>query len=402
MSYFRLLGKSFHFPELNNSINRAASPLELFFDLVFVAIFNEISHLLHNLNVPNFFLAGALFFSTFLVWININFYMMRLYSATYIIRIGIAAVMLPLIFLAYPKDYVGTGYIYIISLSFLFSRLFLILLWYVSVIKNPKIENRDFVQSLKYDLESFLLSSLISLIPIILPSKFTLIVALMVSMIVELFYTKYCYRYDSSRKFLTKIPKVDLELIKERNLLFVILIFGEGVISSVSTKGMMESHNLVGGVIFPILIFLTVYLFFLRVYEEIITTIKFEEYNKAKQLYYAATSFNILLLYTLMEQIGSRKVVGWNQKILLILSLSTIIVLHFRKNIATQIGNFNKGISSLFYYCDNWMLVLMSIVVVFILYSTQTITILILLFVYFFLHVLALPYRFSEFETKYK
>jgi low temperature requirement protein LtrA len=171
--YKYFLRESFEYPVLQNDSElkeRVSSPLELFFDLMLVAIFGVVAHQFYHITVIELLLAFSLFFATFFVWININMFMMRFYSASYLIRIGLMSTMLPLFMIASVEDISSPEGIRVISIGLFLSRIILIILWYIVALKNPKVTNEIFKKAVKIDIVGYIIGAIVGAIPFFVPN----------------------------------------------------------------------------------------------------------------------------------------------------------------------------------------------------------------------------------------
>jgi low temperature requirement protein LtrA len=180
--YKYFLRESFEYPVLQNDSElkeRVSSPLELFFDLMLVAIFGVVAHQFYHITVIELLLAFSLFFATFFVWININMFMMRFYSASYLIRIGLMSTMLPLFMIASVEDISSPEGIRVISIGLFLSRIILIILWYIVALKNPKVTNEIFKKAVKIDIVGYIIGAIVGAIPFFVPNEYILIAAIL-------------------------------------------------------------------------------------------------------------------------------------------------------------------------------------------------------------------------------
>jgi low temperature requirement protein LtrA len=400
-SYQNYFKKAFELPELRNQEkvkNRAASPVELFFDLMFVALFAAIAHYFYRITIPNTLLAFGMFMTTYVVWNNINMYMARFFSASYFVRFGALFIMLPLLFITGAADVESELNIITISVSIFISRLVLISLWYISVFKNPNITNESFKNGVKIDLRSFALAAVIGLSCLIHPTQTTLTITLFASLIIELPYIIYAYRKARANNSIvsSEMPKIDTRLINERNLLIMIVIFGEGVISSVNNIKIDQSH-LFESIFFPILTFTTVFLFFIRIFEEM--TINSDRAITAFTIFgRSIVAFNTLLIYSLLNQLSKfPEDIGNGLRVLLMLAFLFISLGHLANNIIELRKEKNPDLIK-FYKLDNITLYLMIAIALIIPFIESAKVILVLAFIYFLVHTLAIPYRYLGFK----
>lgn len=392
-------------PHLNNSegkiVHRAASPLELFFDLMFVAVFAAIATLLHEITIEHITLAIVLFLVTYLFWGNVNMYMMRFYSTSYIVRVGIGLVMIPLLFLAGIRDYHSTLSIQIISVAFFASRIILSSLWYITTFKNKHVTNNQFKLGVKFDLQSFIGSAFIGVIPLFMPTTFILIVSLISSLVFEIAWVALKYRRNQNLiSFQSEsMPLLDMHLLRERFLLFFIIIFGEGIITSVATL-QIDSNNLIRSIGLPIIVFLTVFAFFIRIYEEFTSfNIIIQSLSLRTIFYNAISAFNILLLYTLLNTIvESHDHVDFPTQLTLFISITFITILHVIANLREINKHEKNTVLYKFYKLDLQTLLVMQVIATSVLFFNNPIIIIFSVFAFFVIHILAIPYRYQYFK----
>jgi low temperature requirement protein LtrA len=397
-NYFK---QAFELPELRNETHvktRSASPIELFFDLMFVAIFAAISHYFYKITATNTLLAFGLFMTTYIVWNNINMYMARFFSSSYFVRFGVLLIMIPLLFISGAGDADGKLSIITISVSIFISRIVLIVIWYISVFKNTKIKNESFKNGVKIDIRGFALSAIIGLACIINPTQLTLIISLFASIFAEIPYIISKYRKARRDKFIksAEMPKIDDKLLNERNLLIMIIIFGEGVITSVNNIK-LDSAELFQSIFFPILTFATVFLFFIRIFEEM--TISGERKTTPFTVFTSSIiAFNTLLIYSLLNQLGKfPDYVGNGLKLLLVLAFLFIALGHLISNIIELRREKNPDLIK-FYKFDNVTLYFMLLFTIAIPFINNPYMLLILSFLFFLIHTFAIPYRYKAFK----
>ncbi len=405
-NYFTYLKKAFEKPVLNNDgttvINRTASPLELFFDLIFVILFANIGHLFYEPTFSNMLLAIALFLSIYMIWTNMNMFFMRFFGSTYKIRFGLIIVMIPLLVLAGIEDFHTQRSVYLIVFGFFLSRVTLIVLWYRSVVINETIDNQIFKWGVKIDITGFSISASMILLVLFWPTVLVLSSVLLISIFVEYGYIKYRYskltKGNGSLLHNDKMPGVDYKLLKERHLLFLILIFGEGIVSSIhafSTEG-----ELFISLFHMLLIFIIVILFFTRVYEEFLIL----EYTKEKSENFLYThlvfSFILLILFSILGAIMSSELdIELAYRIIISIILMYISISHFFNNRKKSIGITSISQKD-FKKIDQRMNILMFLIAILILFITNQTFFLLLLMLYFILHIVAMPYRYQLFKVK--
>ncbi len=419
--YISYIKSAFESPELNNEKGkfniRQASPLELFFDLVFVILLANIGHLFYDLSIENIILTIALYVSIYAVWSDMNMYFMRFFNASYRVRFGLVLIMMPLLWLAGINDFHTQQSIELVVLAFFFSKMALMIVWYTTVFKNNKVDNQIFKKTVKIELQGLLISSLIILIVFVYPTILFLSLMLILSLLFEVLYINLMYkRYfkeliaDENKKTSNKnntiesvllskhMPQIDYELLKERHVLFLILVFGEGVVSSV------KIFNIDITAIFSLLdmffMFAIVVFFFFRVYEEFIIMEYNDHIKKTITFNHMTFAMVILILFSLLGAITvEQNILFISYRILISLLLIYNCIWHLVKNIKPKTRNLSKS-ENYFRKLDNKILIVMVFLAVSLIFITKVTTFLLVVMIYFFIHLIPIVYRYANFKNK--
>jgi low temperature requirement protein LtrA len=400
--YKYFLRESFEYPVLQNDSElkeRVSSPLELFFDLMLVAIFGVVAHQFYHITVIELLLAFSLFFATFFVWININMFMMRFYSASYLIRIGLMSTMLPLFMIASVEDISSPEGIRVISIGLFLSRIILIILWYIVALKNPKVTNEIFKKAVKIDIVGYIIGAIVGAIPFFVPNEYVLIVAILLGSVAEIGYDQIMYKSVSIRES-KGMPLLDIDLLNERILLFIILIFGEGVLSSFSIFSEHSTNN-TEHIFLGIVVFISVFLFYLRVYEEWVMRKFLSKMETAQITRVLLIAFLQLSLYSILNAILVQKgFVDISFRVVLSIVLMIISGGHHSADLQDLKSTQTSDEEKKFARVDIATLYPMYILSVLVLFISSKIVIILIVFAYFIIHIIPVPYRYKLFKTR--
>ena len=224
--------------EGEDDIHRTATPLDLFFDLVFVAIIAVLAHQLakhmgEHGGWHSILEFALLFIPVWWFWIGNTYYNERFGTNDVSHRLFTFMQMIPAAAMAYfahsgldPKATVG------FALCYAAARIFLVLLWLRGGYYNP--EARKYVGTLSF---GFSLSILLFIVSAFVdpPIRYTLwIVGLAIDLITPLFLTKET----------AKLPKFSQHHITERFNLFTIIVLGESIAAAVA--GASKANVLTG------------------------------------------------------------------------------------------------------------------------------------------------------------
>jgi low temperature requirement protein LtrA len=201
---------------------RKASWLELFYDLMFVAILAQLSHyLFKHLSFEGFGVYVFLFIPAWWIWNSITFYNERYEMNDIRHRIFTFLNMLPLAGIAFSVSGATGDKANIFAISYIISRILLIYLWLTA--GESKLEKK-----LSYIFTvGFSISVILWIISIFVPAPYKFILwgtGLLIDMITPMV----------TLKTQAKLPKISTSHIPERFGLLVILTIGETVIGSVN------------------------------------------------------------------------------------------------------------------------------------------------------------------------
>lgn len=209
---------------------RKASWLELFFDLIFVAILAQLSHsLFAHLSLRGVGSFIFLFIPAWWIWNSITFYNERYEMDDIRHRILTFLNMIPLAGIAFSIHGALGEMANVFALSYITSRILLIYLWLTA--GESKIERKlSYIFSI-----GFSISALIWIVSIFVLSPYKFIlwgIALIFDLIIPMITL-------NTQK---QLPKISTSHIPERFGLLIILTIGETVIASVS--GLAANHEM--------------------------------------------------------------------------------------------------------------------------------------------------------------
>lgn len=209
---------------------RHVGPLELFLDLVFVALIAELSHSLsEHVDWAGLSAFVLLFLATWWAWIGPTFYADRFESDDASHRLSMFSLMVPVAGMAvFAHDAVGetaTGF----ALSYVVARVVLIALWLRGGRHNPAmrpVTNRYAV--------GFSVSVLLWLVSIWVPGPLRYILwgsGLAIDLLTPL----------PTLKFQARLPRLSQSHLPERFGLFTIIVLGESIVGVVAGVASAES-----------------------------------------------------------------------------------------------------------------------------------------------------------------
>lgn len=382
--------------------NRVASPIELFFDLIFAAGIGATSHFLMHVNFWSVLLAIIVFVSMYIVWMMFSLFCMRFWGSSYIIRILLFFIMIPLVLFASITDS-SVKSLHLLLIAFSLSRFALSISWLTALKFNYKI----FDASERYELITISTCfSITALSAFMANLLFKISLANTVKILGGLLVLELCtwlvYNFIRDKK--KSQPTVSYELLKERHILFGIIVFGEGLISVVSGINWNNSHIL-EGIILIILSFSIVFFFFLRVYEEFIR-IQYTKKNIVSRLF-----FHMIICFILMILYASMRVVITNpyhvnseNVLMIVVSLAYITLAHWRSNIMYTTNA--KDTEKKFFISDRISLIIMTPLTFSIYFQSNGYLILFLTLLFFLIHSLPMVYRYDilkeSIESEYR
>lgn len=391
MDYFKNLKLAFQRPYINGLdgkyFRRAANPLELFFDLIFVVTLAKVAGQFNSFEIENIFYSLILYLSVFMVWYNVTKYAMYFISnqSDYFLRGMIFLIMVPILLVTGIENYQDPEAIRVVAILIGISRIITAYIWRDAIINAP-INHIATSRKYKFISQGLKISGLITLSGFFLPEYFLFF--LLISLLIEIIYMP----LKVSKKHDKGVAEFDPKLFNERKLLFVILIFGEGIIQTFSHFDITQGIN---NVFAPLMIFAIIYLFFLRISEE--TQIQ-NTYSEVSSIFQSGL-FNFILLMLLailndlqMSQIYSEPLII-HEIYILVGILIYISITHYWNNYSSK--NHKKDLEK-FYQLDQVMNLLMlgMAAIIFLYHPTANIVILEVL-VFFILHTLSVPLRFK-------
>lgn len=395
-TYFKQLKKLSHRPILNGSNgvmkNRYATPLELFFDLIFVIALGSITHIFSSFTFSNI-LFGILIYSTmYSTWFYLTIFnvMYMKQDINYLLRLILFLIMLPMIFLL-SIDNLDTASNIQMLVGTLGITKFMLAIAFRDSISSTKVKYVGVTKTYKMVSIFLIVSSLLLMSVIFVPKIKYLMIILSLVFLIEMLIIN-LYQKKIEKKFTSTIL-IDKKLLSERQLLFLILIFGEGLISLIHSisfeSGIIKVLNLT-------LFFAITYLFYIRIYEETHHNEKMIQ-NSTNAYKYFLLSLNILILFLILGSIPQIIInigyIPFKVQLTLFCLLSYICITHIIYNfnrLKEKIPKKNK----IFHSFDLYMLTLMQILLFFIfIIDGQGTYVYLLVFIFFLLHVIALPFR---------
>ena len=212
----------------NFDIERKASWLELFYDLMFVSILAQLSHTLFNhISWEGLGMFVFLFIPAWWIWNSITFYNERYEINDIRHRIFTFLNMIPLAGIAFSVHGAMGDQANIFAVSYIISRLLLIYLWLTA--GESKIERRlSYIFTI-----GFSISVIIWIVSIFTPAPYKFMlwaIAILFDLVTPMV----------TLKTQAKLPKISTSHIPERFGLLVILTIGETVIAS--ANGLSSHH----------------------------------------------------------------------------------------------------------------------------------------------------------------
>ncbi|MFV0288060.1 MAG: low temperature requirement protein A [Mycoplasmatales bacterium] len=393
--YFKHLKRSFAPLHLNNEDNldnaRASHPLELFFDLVFVVALGKVSHVFLQPDVKNIIMAIILFLAIYQIWKNITKFNAYFFQHSLINSFLFVIIMIPIFFITSMVNYNNLNNIYLLIVLFTFSRLILSFTWYKLVYKNKLITNTYINKVAKYYSGLYISSSLILLVSFINYQLFYLI--LITSVLVEIMGT---YFVHYKLKKFTR-PQIDIDLLQERRVLFVILIWGEALVTAGSVFPKYSSFT--QAITMNLALFLIISFFFLR------AVASFGDAYNIKRMKFWLIEFTdytfplqSLSLFVSIAGIASTQQINELSRWIVIIDLAYINLTHYLGNLkATKQEYINANLAK-FIKLDNLCLLLQGLITVILIFVTGPQIFVYLILLIFILHFLAVPIRHRQTE----
>lgn len=372
--------------------HRAASPFELFLDLIFVVALARTAYL-YELFTLTGFLAGTLFFIIiYSIWFTLTTYtvMFMKEEVNYWVRAMIFIIMLPMVFLLSIKGLNTRIDIFIFCTSIAASKFFLSRIFRDSILNAPL--NHVAVSNV-YTLISRrqAISALILFIAGFSPNQTILLILFAIVAINELILLP-----AKQHKVIVRQPfpmPVDYELLMERHLLFILLIFGEALVSIVSS---IDFNSGTITIINAILIFASMFLFYVRIQEET----EFNNYfinNSLSMPYMGTAKYFMLLLFILLSEVPHQIEHHSHPLPITVIFIFGIMIYigtsHLHLNIVS-LKNLEDPFDRIFHKMDIKTIILMYITAsMLLIFHHTTFQIYLITFTFFLLHTVALPFR---------
>lgn len=378
---------------------RSASPFELFLDLIFVIALSKLSSLFETQTLLAFLEGTLLFAIIYSLWHTLTTYtvMFMKKETNYWTRAMIFIVLLPLIFFLGIESLNTQQEIAIFCFSLATSKMFLSLIFRDSIVNAPL---NNIVTSNLYLMisKNQFISALMLLIAGLVQNKVLFLTLLVIIALREVPLISYKKKQIVSKSFSPLL--INKQLFMERQLLFIILIFGESLIGIVEN---LANHVSLGSIINIVLVFAIMFLFYVRISEE-------SEHNSAliqrsdNLLEWLTNSYVIYILFLilsttpeLIHEHGSLP--PFNLLVLIIILVYTSLE-HIRLNNKNSEA-ITDPIENVYHKLENKMLIAMfAVTFLLIPFHGNTTVIYIILLVYFTLHVFALPFRRHLIEDK--
>lgn len=389
--YIKNIKYVFQRPTLNGLYGefeeRSAHPLELFFDLIFVIALANIAHHLEHMSLGSLLSSLLLYFVVYSIWYSITEYsaMFMTKQTNYFIRLMIFLIMLPMVFLTGITEFSSPNAIKIISLALASSRLMIGYIWRDAVINAP-INNISL--SIVYKMVSNFYMIAGSLYILVLFNVKLFLFVLICNVIIESIIIPIKVR-KIKKKLFFKVP-INQELLIERHLLFIILVFGEGLVQAINTTNLDYG---IEGILSPILLFSIAFVFYLRVFEEF--SVSDYMTNVDGTWRYLTLNFFLLFLFTVLGTIPhiihEHHYLPFETKLLIFGLLQYVVISHTVVNIM-QIHRYRcKNYE--FFVLDLITLGIMAIVAFGIFWINSVLATYLLVLIFFILHVIAVPMR---------
>lgn len=215
---------------------------------------------------------------------------------------------------------------------------------------------------------------------------------LFISVIIERIYMQYIYRFihEFNLRDIT-MPSIDYNLIKERHILLLLLIFGEGLV--VNTDLISHTTIQFNSIMLTILFFLIVIMYFFRIYEEF-TILPYNSKSLYKNHYqHMFLAYGLLILYSTLNNIINFGLDPFNRTII-ILTMFSIVASHLFFN-SRKIDRIVSVNEYTFRKIDNYTLLIMFLITLPEIFVHNIYIFALILGIFFSLHLVALPFRFQ-------
>ncbi len=386
INYFKEVLSIFEKPKISKDYEskRNAHPLELFFDLIFVAAMAKIAHLLHEPEIMELIAIFVLYITIYQIWHNITLYNIYYFGSSYFIKMFLFLGMLPIIFIIGLSEVLSIESIYIMSIAFIVSRLSLAFMWFVAIDKTNDEQYIHYMnREAKYHIITYVLSSVIAFLPLLGVNYF--IISLIAALIVE-FVVILIRNVDMVD---IAYPFFNYELLKERQILFLIIIWGEGIVLITnSIANSIVSNRVSEGVI----LFVILFIYFIRTIEEYELT----KINEKNINFYAISHFILvfsnLVLFISLGEVAVISEIGIMNKMMVLVPLGVITIWHIINNRMTFVSSIEY--MEKYKRIDNICLSLQFILIIILFFIDENLIFLSVVLIYFILLIIATPYRY--------
>lgn len=311
-------------------MKRGVDAIELFFDLVFVVTLRYVLEAFVVDFTPEKFILGfVVIINVFMIWLNSTLFSATFFDFSHRHRLSMSLLMIPLLLISAIHDYTQLFSQMIVIMSFVLTRALLALNWYIAIrsfSSNDGEETKYLLMLGKLEIKGAIASLLVASTFLIFQNHLALII--IIALIVEQIIPSIILKYNHEKlKFY-----VDRMLISERFFMFIILIFGEGLIAVAHTlqAGAINFVTLMSA----LLIFGTIYNAFIKIQDEYIVG----------NLLISNRFFTFLLMYTFAITIfiSSLAVIGIDvnsttttasNKFLMLFGLIAILITYIVSNV---------------------------------------------------------------------
>lgn len=371
---------------------RAASPFELFLDLIFVIALAKLTSLLELQTIFSFFEATLLFFIIYSIWFTLTTYtvMFMKKEVNYWTRAMIFLVMVPLIFFLGVNNIQDDHQIMIFCMSLATSKLILALIFRDSIINAP-LNNIVISKVYLAMAKAQIISAVLLMIAAFSHNQTIFLVLLTIIAIREVIinpYKRERYVRNSFAPFL-----INKQLFMERQLLFIIVIFGESLVTLITN---ITSSGTPYASLNIIVAFSIMFMFYMRISEE-------SEYNKpiiemSNNLpYWLVTDYMIFLLFFVISTIPHNFARHGHIQPPILMLLILILIYIATGHLHLDIKNLKLAentVDKVFHKVDIKTLICMYLVIISIaLFHGSVVIIYFQILIFFLLHIVALPFR---------
>ncbi len=371
---------------------RTASPFELFLDLIFVIALSKLTLIFEHQTIGSFIEASLLFMIIYSIWFTLATYTVMFFKSetNYWTRAMVFFIMIPLIFFLSVQSLDNQSQIFVFCLSLALTKLFLALVFRDSIVNAPL---NNIVTSNLYLMISKhqLVNGLLLLLAAFIPNRLVFISLLMIVALTEVLVIPIKQHKIINKSFAPLL--LNKQLFMERQLLFIILIFGESLISIVST---IDSTYNIQSIIYILITFAIMFMFYMRISEE-------SEYNpalinRANNLnQWLANDYAIYLLFLIISIIPH--VFEHNgylpfDYLLIIIAINSYIVIEHLRLAKKNLNKIKKPIEAVYYKIDIKCLYLMAgLNILLLFFHGSQLAIFLNLLAFYTLHIVALPFR---------